>query len=61
MKTIYKTVDEIIDSKEDSPLPLSTIPNNMGINLNSVEGISWQVQEDGQLINLTIYFIPNNK
>jgi hypothetical protein len=40
------------------PLPLRVIPNYMGINLCSVEGMSWQKQSDGQLVNLTIHFIP---
>jgi hypothetical protein len=42
----------------DWPLPLSVIPNHMGINLCSVEGMSWQKQSDGQLVSLTIHFIP---
>lgn len=58
MQTIFKTVDELIQNKEESPLPLSVIPNYMGINLTSVQAISWQKQDDGQLTNLTIHFIP---
>ncbi len=66
MKTYLQTVKEIIDSKEDPndhdkcPLTLSVIPNYMGINLCSVEAISWTRQDDGQLTNLTIHFIPSN-
>jgi hypothetical protein len=30
----------------------------MGINLCNVEGVSWQVQEDDQLVNVTIFFNP---
>ena len=52
-----KTIQEIIDGAE-SPLPIEVIPNYMGINLVSVEAISWTRQEDGQLVNLTIHFIP---
>lgn len=59
MKTIFKTVNELIENEEGCPLPLGVIPNNMGINLCSVEAISWQEQDDGQLTNLTIYFIPS--
>ena len=33
----------------------------MGINLVSVEAISWTRQDDNQLVNLTIHFIPNNE
>lgn len=51
----------MIKNGEDSPLPMSVIPNNMGINLCSVDAISWQKQEDGQLVNLTIHFIPATK
>ena len=53
----HKTVEELIKSKE-SPLPLKVIPDNMGINLCSVDSLSWTKQEDGQLISLTINFIP---
>ncbi len=56
-KTHYATTREIIDGRE-SPLPIATIPNNMGINLNSVRGVSWTKRDDGQLVDLTIHFIP---
>jgi hypothetical protein len=32
----------------------------MGVNLCSVEAISWTRQDDNQLVNLTIHFTPNN-
>lgn len=57
--TTRKTVEELIESKE-SPLPLEVIPNYMGINLCSVEGVEWVRQEDGQLVSLTVVFIPAN-
>jgi hypothetical protein len=57
MTTVYKTIEEIING-EKCPFPIDTLPNNMGINLCSVEGIAWQKQDDGQLTNITIYFIP---
>lgn len=57
MKTIHKTIDELLESK-DSPIPLSTIPNLMGINLCSVDSLTWTKQPDGQLVSLTIHFIP---
>ena len=60
METITKTIEEIIKG-EYCPLPISVIPNYMGINLISVESISWTKQEDGQLINLKINFISFNK
>ena len=56
--TTKKTVEELIDSKGYCPLPLDVIPNNMGINLCSVDTIEWTKQADGQLINLKINFLP---
>lgn len=58
MKTTYRKVSTLINTKEESPLPLDVIPNNMGINLCSVDALSWQKQDDGQLVSLTIYFKP---
>jgi len=58
MKTIFTKVQDIIDNKAGCPLPLKIIPNNMGINLCCVDAISWQRQSDGQLVNLTIHFSP---
>lgn len=43
------------------PLPLSVIPNHMGINLCSVESVKWVKQDDGQLVSLTINFDPDPK
>ena len=60
MKTITKSIDELIKTDE-CPLPLSVIPNNMGINLCSVDSITWTTQPDGQLVNVTINFIPAGK
>lgn len=58
METVFKKVDELIANGEKSPLPLEVIPNYMGINLCSVEAISWQRMDNGQLVNLTIHFLP---
>ena len=57
MIVITKTVTELIKSGE-SPLLLDVIPNNMGINLCSVDALTWVKQEDGQLVSLTIHFNP---
>lgn len=46
-------IDEI-----QTPLPLSVIPNYMGINLCAVESLEWVKQDDGQLVSLTIKFVP---
>lgn len=43
------------------PIPLEVIPNKMGINLCSVKSIEWDEQDDGQLVSLTINFIPENQ
>ena len=59
MKTITKTVSEMIANNEEPPLPLSVIPNHMGINLCSVEAMTWTQQDDGQLVSLTIHFLPS--
>jgi hypothetical protein len=56
-----RTVKDLIEAGEDAPLPLSVIPNYMGINLCSVDSLSWTRREDGQLVNLTINFIPAEK
>jgi hypothetical protein len=60
METIVKKVDELIKNNEACPLPLSVIPNYMGINLCSVDEVSWDKQENGELTTLTIRFIPND-
>ena len=62
MKTTktHKKVKDLVKNKEYCPLPLDVIPNRMGINLCSVDSISWEKQDDGQLTSLTIHFIPAN-
>lgn len=54
---IYKSIDELIDSGDKF---ISSIPNQLGINLCSVEGIEYDEQEDGQLKSLKIIFNPDN-
>lgn len=58
METHFKKITELVENDNYCPIPISVIPNNMGINLCSVDAISWQKQNDGQLTQLTIYFIP---
>jgi hypothetical protein len=58
MQTITKTVTELIETDE-SPIDLSVIPNYMGINLCSVDSLTWTKQADGQIVNMTINFIPS--
>jgi len=57
MKSYVKKISKII-AGEDCPLPIEIIPDRMGINLCSVDSISWKCQDDGQLVDLTIHFIP---
>ena len=62
MKTVTKTINELLFDemlKNHPPLPLSVIPNHMGINLCSVEAMTWTRQDDGQLVSLTIHFLPS--
>lgn len=54
-------IAQLVESPELSPLPLEVITNKMGINLCSVESISFKKQEDGQLLDLSIKFIPSEK
>lgn len=54
---IERTVNELLRSGE-APLPLSVIPDRMGINLCSVRSMVWERRPDGQLVNLTIKFEP---
>lgn len=58
METVTKKVKDIVENNEYCPLPVSIIPNNMGVNLCSVDYISWTKQDDGQLTELSIKFTP---
>lgn len=52
------TISEILNDQVKCPFPIDIIPDRMGINLTSVFSISWDTQDDGQLISLTINFSP---
>ena len=56
MGKTFKSIDELI--KEENPF-ISSIPNNLGINLCSVEGIEYERRNDGQLESLKILFLPD--
>ncbi|MDA1378708.1 hypothetical protein PCI56_01110 [Plesiomonas shigelloides subsp. oncorhynchi] len=58
MSRKIETVESIINGA-NCPLPLDVIPNHMGINLCNVESIEWVEQDDGQLVELKINFIPS--
>lgn len=58
MRTTTVTVEEVLKDETKCPINLSVIPNYMGINLCSVESITYTRQRDGQLVNLTFNFVP---
>lgn len=58
METVFSKTRAILKGQVKAPIDLSVIPNYMGINLCSVEGLSWTRQADGQLVSLTIHFEP---
>lgn len=58
MQTTLAPIKDIIDGKIKSPIDVAVIPNHMGINLSSVEALSWTRQDDGQLVSMTVHFIP---
>jgi hypothetical protein len=57
MKTEFHSFETELDTTK-WPLDPAVIPNYMGINLCSAEGMSWTRQADGQLVSLTIHFQP---
>lgn len=62
MKTKSLEISGISDPDSITcPFPLAIIPNHMGINLCSVQSVIWQQQDDGQLVSLSIYFIPETQ
>lgn len=61
LKTTTATVQQLLNKEVQSPISLAVIPNYMGINLCSVEALSWTRQDDGQLVSMTIHFDPERK
>lgn len=59
-ETTTKSMDEIIKDGKPYPcsFPIGIIPNSMGINLVAVDSLTWTKREDGQIVNLTINFMP---
>ena len=57
--TVTKSVTELVETGE-CPFPLDVFPNNMGINLCSVEAITWTRRDDNQLVSIVIHFIPTD-
>lgn len=56
MEKVFKTIHELIQENNSF---INSIPNNLGINLCSVEGIEFERRKDGQLESLTIKFLPS--
>ena len=65
MRFRYMSTQEALDAerlgREGSPLDPGVIPNYMGINLSSVQGFSWTIQDDGQLVQVSVHFLPAAK
>lgn len=64
METFNKRISEIIKEQENCEFgvcsfPVSIVPTYKGINLCSVDSITWQKQDDGQIVNVLIHFLPN--
>lgn len=62
MKTTTKkvTIEDAVMNDAYCPIPLDVFPNLMGINLVSVDSVEYTKQEDGQLVSMTVNFIPSN-
>ena len=60
METNKVTIEDVVNNNAYCPIPVDVFPNQMGINLVSVESVEWVKQEDGQLVYLTVHFIPAN-
>lgn len=55
MRKYFKAIDELIEEKNQF---IKSIPNLLGINLCSVEGVEYEQQEDGQYVSMKIIFKP---
>lgn len=53
-----RSIADLVRDPEQSPIPLHVFPNYMGINLCAVESITWSQLDDGQLVSMSIDFIP---
>ena len=54
------TIEDVVKNNAYCPIPVDVFPNLMGINLVSVESVDYTKQIDGQLVSITVNFIPNN-
>ena len=56
IKRDFKTISQLIEENDNF---ISIIPNVMGINLCSVEGIEYHKNENGYMLDMSILFQPN--
>lgn len=56
IKREFKTINQLIEENDNF---ISIIPNVMGINLCSVEGIEYHRNENNYLLDMSILFQPN--
>ena len=59
MITNKVTIEDVVKNNTYCPIPVDVFPNLMGINLVSVESVDYTKQIDGQLVSITVNFIPN--
>jgi hypothetical protein len=60
METNKVTIEDVVNNNAYCPIPVDVFPNLMGINLVSVDSVEYTKQTDGQLVSMTVNFIPNN-
>jgi len=60
METKKVTIKDVVKNNIYCPIPVDVFPNLMGINLVSVDSVEYTKQTDGQLVSMTVNFIPNN-
>lgn len=56
IKREFKTISQLVEENDSF---ISIIPNVMGINLCSVEGIEYHKNENGYMLDMSILFQPN--
>jgi hypothetical protein len=60
METKKVTIEDVVKNNAYCPISIDVFPNLMGINLVSVDSVEYTKQTDGQLVSMTVNFIPNN-
>ena len=52
------SIEDVVENNAYCPIPVRVFPNQMGINICSVDSVEWKKQDDGQIKKLTVNFIP---